>query len=201
MKTGLDFVSNSGHSNSSCFIVIADHGKLCSTENLKHVSTKCMSYPIPNKDYGCKEFGWQNRVYSTLEDKLNWCGIILLELYAACRSAELKAGFIGDNVQKVCPKYEEMKEKYVKWKKMLETVCKEKLGTWIYINLDWINLFGGEDLDSYAYAGMFGCYIDHQSSIFENPNNGSMFESEDALYNFLAYEESYIQCRIEAGNH
>lgn len=198
MKTRNDFVSNS---SSSSFIVIVDSGSLCSTENIKRVNKTCMNYPIPNKDYGCKEFGWQDEAYNTLEDKLNWCGIILLEMYAACRSIEMKASALREKVQNVNPKYEELREKYAKWKKMLENVCKEKLGIGIYVKLDWINLFGGEDPDpdSYAFADLFGCYIDHQSNIFEKPANGKMFESEDALYNFLAYEGSYIQCGNDNG--
>lgn len=197
MKTRLDFVSNS---SSSSFIVIVDHGKRCSTENLKLFSEKFMNYPIPNKDYGCKEFGWQNEMYNSLEDKLNWCGIILLELYSACRSIEMKAGVLGKRAAEVNINYTSYREKYSQWKNMLEKVCKERFGIEIYVNLDWINLFGGEDLDSYyAYAGLFGCYIDHQSSIFEEPTNGKMFESEDALYNFLAYEGSYIQCGNDNG--
>lgn len=196
MKTRIDFVSNS---SSSSFIVIADYGKLCSIENFKLLNKKSMNYPIPNKDYGCKEFGWQDEAYNTLEDKLNWCGIILLELYAACRSTELKAGFLGKKASKIDSKYEDLKDKYAKWKAMLEKVCQEKLGIGIYVNSDWIHLYGGEEPSECAYVGLFRCYIDHQSNIFEKPANGRMFESEDALYNFLAYEESYIQCGNDNG--
>ena len=196
MKTRIDFVSNS----SSCsFIVIASSGKLCDVANAKKCSEKHFLYSIPSKEYGCLEFGWQDEMYNSLEDKLNWCGIVLLELYAACRSIEMKAGILGKKAAEVNSKYTSYRDKYVQWKNMLEKVCKERLGIGIYVNLDWINLFGGEDLDSYAYAGLFGCCIDHQSSIFEKPANGKMFETEDALYNFLAYEESYIQCGNDNG--
>ena len=191
MKTREDFVSNS---SSSSYIVIASSGSLCSTALISQENKKFMNYSIPNKDHGCKEFGWQDEAYSSLEDKLNWCGIILLELYAACRSIELKAGFLGKKAPKTDSKYEELKDKYAKWKAMLEKVCQEKLGIGIYVNLDWIHPYGGEEPGECAYVGMFGCYIDHQSSIFEAPENGKMFESEDSLYNFLAYQDSYIQC-------
>ena len=192
MKSRIDFVSNS---SSSSFIVIMDNGKKCLVENVKRCSEKHMLYSIPNKEYGCLEFGWQDERYDTIEDKLNWCGIILLSLYAACRNEDFKAAWTDSTSTMLCNSYEDWRNKFIKWKEMLEKVCKERLGFGVYLDLDWLKLFGATDKNSWhAYVDTFNCYIDHQSNIFEEPANGKMFESEDALYNFLAYEESYIQC-------
>ena len=196
MKTRIDFVSNS----SSCsFVVIAANGKCYDASNVKMRSEKEFLYSIPNKD-GCLEFGWQDEMYCTIEDKLNWCGIILLDLYAACRNADFKAAWTDSKPTTLCKGYEDWRNKFIKWKKMLEKVCKERLGFGIYLDLGWLKLYGAEDEDSWqAFVAPFNCYIDHQSNIFESPENGKMFESEDALYNFLAYEESYIQCGNDNG--
>lgn len=192
MKTRIDFVSNS----SSCsFIVIANTGKVCDTEKVKECSRRHMLYTIPNKKYGCLEYGWQDEQYDTIEDKLNWCGIILLSLYSACRNADFRAAWTDSKPTMLCEHYEDWRNNFIKWKKMLEKVCKERLGFGVYLDLDWLKLYGATDENSWqAYVETFNCYIDHQSNIFEEPANGKMFESEDALYNFLAYESSYIQC-------
>lgn len=197
MKTRIDFVSNS----SSCsFIVIVDNGEKCLIENVKQCSEKHMRYTIPNKKYGCLEFGWQDERYDTIEDKLNWCGIILLSLYAACRNADFRAAWTNSTSTMLCEHYEKWRNNFLKWKSMLEKVCKERLGFGVYLDLDWLKLYGATDENSrQAYVETFNCYIDHQSNIFEEPANGKMFESEDALYNFLAYEGSYIQCGNDNG--
>lgn len=196
MKTRIDFVSNS----SSCsFIVIAENGKMCDSAHIKMCSEKHFLYSIPNKA-GCLEFGWQDEMYNSLEDKLNWCGIILLDLYAACRNADFRAAWTDSKPTMLCEHYEEWRNNFLKWKAMLEKVCKERLGFGVYLDLDWLKLYGATDEDSWqAYVDTFNCYIDHQSNIFEKPTNGNMFKSEDALYNFLAYEESYIQCGNDNG--
>ena len=192
MKKRNDFVSNS---SSSSYIVIVDNGAMCSRVGVDAEAKKgYRTYAVPNKDYGHLEFGWDVRTYETLEDKLNWCGIILLELYASCRCAELKGGVLGKKASKIVNSYEQDKEKFFKWNAMLSKVCEERLGFKINLDLDWLRPFGATSPDSeYAYIGTFDCYIDHQSDIFEAPENGRMFESEDTLYNFLAYEGSYIQ--------
>ena len=195
MKTRNDFVSNS---SSSSYIVIVDNGEPCCMLP-ESVKKSMWRYQVPNKDYGCKEFGWQEEAYSTFADKLNWCGIILLDLYAACRRAELKGGVKGKKACKIDAHYNEYREKFFLWKTMLEKVCEEKFGLKIYIDLEWLTTHGGDELDDCAYISTSGCYIDHQSDIFEEPANGKMFASEEALYNFLAYEDSYIQCGNDNG--
>ena len=123
MKTRIDFVSNS----SSCsFVVIAANGKCYDASNVKMRSEKEFLYSIPNKD-GCLEFGWQDEMYCTIEDKLNWCGIILLDLYAACRNADFKAAWTDSKPTTLCKGYEDWRNKFIKWKKILEKVCKERL--------------------------------------------------------------------------
>ena len=192
MKTRIDFVSNS----SSCsFIVIADTGALCDTSYVKKCSETQFMYSIPNENHGCRQFGWQNEMYDTIEDKLNWCGIVLLDLYAACRNIEFRAVCEGKAPAKVNKNYETWRSNFIKWKSMLEKVCKERLHFGIYLDLNWLKLYGADSENcQQAFVEPFNCYIDHQSNIFEEPANGKMFESEDTLYNFLAYEGSYIQC-------
>ena len=191
MKTRIDFVSNS----SSCsFIVIAENGKMCDSAHIKKCNETHFLYSIPNKA-GCLKFGWQDEVYNLLDDKLNWCGIILLNLYAACRNVEFRAAYENKRPTELSEHYDDWRNKFLKWKSMLKKVCKERLGIGIYLDLGWLKLFGADSEDSTnAFVDTFDCYIDHQSNIFEEPANGKMFESEDTLYNFLAYKESYIQC-------
>ena len=189
MKCRFDFVSNS---SSSSFIIIANKGNKSNVERIKMRNEKYnMCYDVPSEDYGCCEFNWQNEKYNTIEDKLNWCGIILLELYAAYRNAIFRAALQDTKPNLLYDKYDEWHNNFIKWSNMLKKVCKERLGFRIYLNLDFLKLYGEDDE---AYLGTFNCGIDHQSGIFENPLNGKMFESEDTLYNFLAYEDSYIQC-------
>lgn len=196
MKTRIDFVSNS----SSCsFIVIADNGKHCDVSDVKMHSEREFLYSIPNKD-GCLKFGWQDEMYNSIEDKLNWCGIILLDLYSACRNADFRAALENKKSTELNEHYETWRNNFIKWKKMLEKVCKERLGFGVYLDLNWLKLYGADHEDSWqAFVEPFDCYIDHQSNIFEEPANGKMFESEDTLYNFLAYEGSYIQCGNDNG--
>ena len=124
-----------------------------------------MLYTIPNKEYGCREFGWQNEMYDTIEDKLNWCGIILLSLYAACRNADFKAAWTDSKPTMICKGYEDWRNKFIKWKEMLEKVCKERLGFGVYLDLGWLKLYGATDENSWqAYVDTFNCYIDQTGS-------------------------------------
>jgi hypothetical protein len=68
---------------------------------------------------------------------------------------------------------------------MLINVCKNMFN----LNIEIIN---PED------EGLFA-YIDHQSSIYENPENARMFNSDIELYNFLASKDSYISTGNDNG--
>ena len=69
-------------------------------------------------------------------------------------------------------------DKYENMQNMLIDVCKNMF------NLN-IEIIDPED------EGLFA-YIDHQSSIYEDPENARMFNSNIDLYNFLASKGSYI---------
>lgn len=64
------------------------------------------------------------------------------------------------------------------------------------MNPDVINTDIGFNEDRGGYYGFTtlatGYYIDHQSASIEGECM-EMFESEDALYNFLRFDESYIR--------
>lgn len=172
MKTRFDYVSNS---SSTSFIVI---------EKCADINDKRYHYDepliLPN-EYGCCEFGWQDARYDDFLSKLNWCAIILNEIHQAKNDTrtfeidESDASWYTNAKRKMIT----FCENYDKYVNMLIGVCKKHFNLEIKLNFDEDRLF---------------FYIDHQSGVFEKPENVKMFESEDTLYTFLASPHSYIQC-------
>ena len=184
MKTRNDFVSNS---SSSSFIIIANSG----TDRTDDIKSDFMSYkddwtsyPIPNT-IGKHEFGWEWEDTNSFEGKLNFVGIQLLYLFIEKISNEDRKyyrPYTGKDFDRL---YD-----------MLKKVCKERFGFNVRLNPDIINTEIGFSEDRGGYYGFTtlatGFYIDHQSASSEG-SCMEMFDSEDALYNFLRFDESYIQ--------
>jgi hypothetical protein len=61
---------------------------------------------------------------------------------------------------------------------MLSNVCRDRFN----LNIE----FNYKSIDS------FDAFIDHQSNMYESPDNARMFDNEDELYDFLASKDSYI---------
>ena len=184
MKLRTDYVSNS---SSSSFIIIANSG----TDRTDEIKSDFLSYkedwtsyPIPNTN-GKHEFGWEWEDTNSFEGKLNFVGIQLLYLFLekiSNREREYKRPYTGKDFDRL---YD-----------MLQKVCKEQFGFNVRLNPDVINTDIGFSEDRGGYYGFTtlatGYYIDHQSASIEGECM-EMFESEDALYNFLRFDESYIR--------
>ena len=183
MKLRSDYVSNS---SSSSFIIIADNGE-DKTQDIIHdfssYSEDWTCYEVPCKN-GKHEFGWEWEDTCSFEGKLNFVAIQLLYLFLEKienRDREYKREFTGKDFDRL---YD-----------MLKKVCKEQFNFNVKLNADAIktHIWHDDEKGYYGYSLLNDdYYIDHQSASSEGECM-EMFESEDALYNFLRFQESYIR--------
>lgn len=182
MKIRTDYVSNS---SSSSFIVISAAG-VDQTNIIRHdfqpYTNDWTFYEVPCKQ-GKHEFGWEWEDTCTFRGKLNFVGLQLLYLFL-----EKIGGRENGYTKKFTGKDFDMLYD------MLKKVCKEKFNFNVKLNEDAIHtrIFKDDERGYYSYSSIDDeYYIDHQSSASEG-SCMEMFESEDALYNFLRFHESYI---------
>lgn len=183
MKVRSDYVSNS---SSSSFIVIVNNG----VDKTQEISARFMrhekewnAYVIPNKS-AKHEFGWEWEDTSSFEGKLNFIGIQLLYLF----------------IEKITNKESPWKKDYTgkdfdRLYDMLRKVCLEKFHFHVKLDEDAIKtrIFNNDEKGYYAFHDLEdNFYIDHQSASTEGACM-EMFQSEEALYDFLRFEESYIR--------
>ena len=166
MKIRSDFVSNS---SSSSFIIIGRDNYISN-----ELHDRSLELPTYKGNY---EFGWQFSKYDDIYSKLNFCFIILNDIYY------YKDNDIPEWNSELYKKYV---DKFKDYKSLFEEVCKNEL----HLNIK-------------MKFGTTECYvfIDHQSNIFEQPDNGKMFESYDNMKDFLLSKDSCIVCGNDNTDH
>ena len=164
MKDRNDFVSNS---SSSSFIVITDSGAFDAPRSFCGEKVT-----LPNAEFGQTEFGWQTERYGDFWSKLNWCAIVISDK----RGMEEGDGPEDELSERVLEPWYRADE----MERNLKEVCAE-LGYDVSVRRK------GEDECEWDYG-----YIDHQSAIFEDPDNARMFKTKKALRDFLTNSGSYI---------
>ena len=140
-------------------------------------------YEVPCKN-GKHKFGWEWEDTCTFEGKLNFVGIQLIYLFLekiSGRDKEYKREFTGKDFDRL---YD-----------MFKKVCKEQFNFNVKLNEDAIHtrIWKDNERGYYSYTTIdYEYYIDHQSASSEGECM-EMFKSEDALYNFLRFQESFIR--------
>ncbi len=153
------------NSSSSSFIVISSNGDSSVLEEIRAKHGNCDEFVLDGS-YGTYEFGWEWNTYSDFWSKLNF--------------AYIQAKYCATGSGSVSPS-----ETHPEWMEMLERVLKRSLNV---KNIVWKII-----VDQYnQYDQDVRGYIDHQSASHEG-RNVDMFESEDALENFLFNKTSYIE--------
>jgi hypothetical protein len=141
------------------------------------------AYAIPNKS-AKHEFGWEWEDTMDFEGKMNFIGIQLLYLFLMKmdnRESPWKLKYTGKDFDRL---YD-----------MLKKVCLEKFNFHVKLDDELIQtkIFHSNDRGYYNYSTLNDdFYIDHQSAVTED-SCMEMFESEEALYDFLRFEESYVR--------
>lgn len=184
MKLRIDFVSNS---SSSSFIVIKDTNIEDPLEKYPDIQFLYSEYEplmLPSGEYGGEySFGHEFLEYRCFWSKLNWCAILITELEMYVNMSEKDKKWYTESeylIQMYKERLAFATEHFEEYKNMLIDVCKSEFNLHV-------------DVLSYAEADRMWAYIDHQSSIFEKPENARMFESSSTLIDFLTSSDSYIR--------
>lgn len=176
MKIRNGFVSNS---SSSSFILISNRGKCDKSIEVlkKYIKEKkrwgetSLEIHLPIK-CGEHEFGRQYGTYANLEDKLN-----LVTYFMLCED------FYGkDTWRKQSDMSDALKGAIIM---ALEKAC----GEGSYMSQAYIDIIYDYNTLMYDGEGKFKLELDHQSDV---EDNRKMFESAEAMFNFLFNDESAI---------